>query len=72
MVLDEVINIRDQVFDAPETSSANGLLGDEAEPAFDLTEPGRVGGSVVELEAWPLCQPEAYLGMLMGGVVVND
>jgi hypothetical protein len=43
-VLDEVVDFGDQVFDAPETTSANRLLGDETEPTFDLIEPGRVGG----------------------------
>ena len=71
-MLDEVVNSGDQMFDAPETTSANRLLGDESEPTFDLIEPGRVGGSVVDLEAWSLCQPESYLCMLMGGVVVDD
>ena len=67
-----MVDSGDQVFDAPETTSANRLLGDEPEPTFDLIEPGRVGGSVVDLEARSLCQPESYLGMLVGGVVVYD
>jgi len=71
-MLDEVVDSGDQVFDAPETPSADRLLGDEAEPSFHLIEPGRVGGSVVDLEAGPLRQPESYLGMLVGGVVVDD
>ncbi len=71
-MLDEVVDSGDQVFDAPETPSADRLLGDEAEPSFHLIEPGRVGGSVVDLEAGPLRQPESYLGMLVGGVVVYD
>ncbi len=71
-MLDEVVDSGDQVFDAPETTSANRLLSDESEPAFDLIEPGRVDGSVVDLEAGPLCEPESYLGTLVGGVVVDD
>ena len=67
-----MVDSGDEVFDAPETASANRLLGDESEPAFDLIEPGRVGGSVVDLEAWPLCQPESHFCMLVGGVVVYD
>ena len=71
-MLDEVVDSGDQMFHAPETPPADGLLGDEPEPAFHLIEPGRVGGSVVDLEAGPLCQPESYLGMLVGGVIVDD
>ena len=71
-MLDEVVDSGDQVFDAPETPSADRLLGDESEPTLDLIEPGRVGGSVVDLEARSLCQPESYLCMLMGGIVVHD
>jgi hypothetical protein len=52
-VLDEVVDSGDQVFDAPETTSANRLPGDESEPSFNLIEPGGVGGRVVDLEAGP-------------------
>ena len=71
-MLDEVVDSGDEVFDAPETAFANRLLGDEAEPTFDLIEPGRVGRSVVDLEAGPLRQPESYLGVFVGGIVVDD
>jgi len=71
-MLDEVVDSCDQVFDAPEATSADRLLGDESEPTLDLIEPGRVGGSVVDLEAGTFCQPESHLGMLMSGVVVDD
>ncbi len=50
-MLDEVVDSGDQVFDAPETTSSNRLLGDEPEPTLDLIEPGGVGGSVVDVEA---------------------
>ena len=62
----------DQVFDTPETTSANGLLGDESKPTFDLIEPGGVGRSVVDFEARSLRQPETYPGMFVGGVVVDN
>ncbi len=72
VVLDEVVDSCDQVFDASETTSVNRLLGNESEPTLLLIEPGRIGGSVVDLEAGPLCRPESYLGMLVGGVVIDD
>jgi hypothetical protein len=70
--VDELVDSGDQMFDAPETTSANRLLGDESEPSFNLIEPAGVGGRVVDLEAGPLREPEAHLGMLVGGVVVDD
>ena len=67
-----MIDSGDQVFDAPETPSANRLLSDESKPTLHLIEPGRVGGSVVDLEAGPLRQREPYFRVLMGGVVIDD
>jgi hypothetical protein len=58
--------------DAAEASATDRLLSDQAEPAFDLVQPGRTGGRVVDVEAGPLRQPEAHLGMLVGGIVVDD
>lgn len=71
-MLDEVVDSGDQVFDAPEATSADRLLGYESEPTLHLIEPGRAGGSVVDLEAGPLCQPKPYFCMLAGGVIVDD
>ena len=39
VVLNEIVDASDQFADAPETSPADGLLSDQAEPAFDLVEP---------------------------------
>jgi hypothetical protein len=42
VVLDEVVDSGDQVFDAPETASANRLLSDEPKAAsFKLLYPNR-------------------------------
>ncbi len=71
-VLNEVVDSGDKVFDAAEAAAADGLLGNETEPALDLIEPGSVGGSVVHVKAGPLGQPEAHLGMLVSRVVVDD
>src|SRR5947207_12291256 len=52
------------------------LLGDEvgkiAKEAFDQVEPGRGGGSEVHVEAGMLGQPPLHLGVLVGGVIVDD
>lgn len=71
-MLDEVVHVGDEVFDASEATLADRLLGDEPEPTLDLVEPGRIGWGVVDVEAGPLCEPEPYLVMLVGGVVVHD
>jgi len=71
-VLDELIDSGDEFFDALERSAPDGLLGDESEPSLDLIEPGRVSGCEVEMEAWSRCEPGAYLGVLVGCVVVDD
>jgi len=67
-----VLDAADEIADATEASAANRLLGNQAEPAFHLIEPGRVGRREMDVEAGPLCQPEAHLGMLVGGIVVDD
>jgi hypothetical protein len=72
VVLDEVVDSGDEIFDAAEAAAADGLLGNETELALNLIEPGRVGGGVVHVKAGPLCEPEAHLGMLVGSVVVDD
>ena len=38
-MLNEIIDASDQFADAAETSAADRLLSDEAEPAFDLVKP---------------------------------
>lgn len=72
VVLDEVVDSCDQVSDASEATSTDRLLGDKSEPTLHLIEPGRVGGSVVDLEAGTFCKPESDPGMLVSGVVVDD
>ena len=55
-----------------EGAPANSALGDETEPTFHLVEPRGVGGGVVHVIAGPLGQPGAYLGVFVGGVVIDD
>jgi len=72
VVVDEVVDFGNKVFDVPEAAATDRLWGDETEPSLNLVEPGRVGGCVVNLEAGPFGEPEAHLGMLMRGIVVDD
>ena len=72
IVFREAVDLCDEVLDALEGAAADGLLGDQSEPSFDLIEPGRISGRVVDVESGPRSQPEADLGVLVGGVVVDD
>jgi len=41
--VDERVNALGQFLDGAKGAAADGLLGDQAKPAFDLIEPGRIG-----------------------------
>ena len=58
--------------DRGEGAAADGFLGDDVEPDLDLVDPGGVGGSEVEMVAWPGGEPSLDLGVLGGAVVVDD
>ena len=50
----------DRPFEAPdavEAAAADGLAGDQGEPAFDQVEPGGAGRREVQMKAWMSCQP---------------
>jgi hypothetical protein len=47
-------------------------LGDEGEEPFDLVEPGGIGGREVNVPTRTAGEPSSDLGMLVGGVVVDD
>ena len=49
VVRDEVIDALYELLDAGERTAANGLVGDQREKAFDLVEPGAVGGDEVHV-----------------------
>jgi len=46
--------------------------GDEGEEAFDLVEPGGIGGREVNVPTRTAGEPSLDLGMLVRGVVVDD
>ena len=68
----ERVDFLDEIGNAGERTTADGALGNEPEPAFDLVEPGGIRGDVVHVIAGPLRQPSAHLGMFVGGIVVDD
>ena len=71
-MVDELIDSFDERFHVREGAATDGLLRDDAEPAFDQIEPGCIGGREVNVESWPSCEPGFDLGMLVRSVVVDD
>ena len=50
VVANIVFDSVEEVFDTLKGAPADGLLGDEPEPAFHLVEPGRIGWCEVDVE----------------------
>jgi len=71
-VIDEELDFGNQLFDAGERAAADRLLGNDAEPAFDLVEPGSISGGVVDVVSRPLCQPGFHFGMFVCGVIIDN
>jgi hypothetical protein len=69
---DVTIDFADELADAAERTTPNGLVGDEREPALDLIEPARVGGGVMEVEARMAGEPGFDPWMLVCRVVVGN
>ena len=72
VLLHEGVDFTSQFLDVGEGAAADGLLGDEPEPALDLVDPGGVGGSAVHMVAGSARQSGFDFGVLVGGVVVYD
>src|SRR5277367_5115546 len=72
VVPNELVNARNEFANAAEAAATDSLLSDESKPAFDLVDPGRIGGCVVDMQARPLPEPGAHFGVLVGGVVIHD
>ena len=72
MGTDEVVDFFDEVRGGNERAATDGALSDEGEEAFDLVEPGGIGGREVNVPTRTACEPSSDLGMLVGGVVVDD
>lgn len=68
----ELLDALDEVSYATEGAAANCPLGDDAEPAFDLVEPGGGRGREVQVVAGVAREPGAHLAMLVGAVVIED
>ena len=55
-----------------EHATLEPLFGEFGEEALDGVQPGRRSRREVEGEAWMAAEPVDHLGMLVGGVVVQD
>jgi hypothetical protein len=69
---DEAVDFFDEVGGGLEGATTDGALGDEGEEAFDLVEPGGIGGREVNVPTRTAGEPSLDLGMLVRGVVVDD
>src|SRR6476659_4645445 len=69
---DEAVDLFDQVGGGDEGASTDGALSDEGKEAFDLVEPGGIGGREVNVPTRTAGEPGSDLGMLVGGVVVDN
>ena len=61
-----------QISHALKTSAHDGLLGEIPEKSFHHIKPGSTGGGKMQVEASMTSQPGFDLGMLVGGVVVDN
>lgn len=55
-----------------EHAASDAPAGDDGEEALDGVDPGCRGRREVEDPSWMIGQPFQHLGMLVGGVVVDD
>ena len=72
VVLQVVLDGRDQFLDAAEDPAPKALLRQLAEPALDQVEPRSAGRREVQLEARVGVEPLAHRLVLVGAVVVED
>src|SRR5260370_33374448 len=68
----EAVDLVHQLFDAAEGATTNGFVGDQAEEALHLVEPGAVSGNEMQVPARTLGKPDFHPRVLMRAVVVHD
>jgi hypothetical protein len=69
---DEAIDCCLQVYDRQEDAALQSPLGEFCEEAFDGVEPRTRCWREVECEALVSIEPSSHIGMLVGGVIVED
>ena len=70
-MIDVVLDLGNEFFDALEGSTSDSFLGNDVEPDFDLIEPGGIGRSVMHVPSFVGGQPALYLWMLVCRIVVD-
>jgi len=68
----EVIDLTHEFFDAAEGAATDGFLGDQAEEALHLVQPGTVSGNEVNVPARMPGEPGFHPSMFVRAVVVDD
>ena len=71
-LVDEAVDGGLEVDDGAEHAASEPAPGQLGEEALDAVEPGRRGGREVKNEPGVALQPIHDLGMLVGGIVVED
>ena len=66
------VNGLDQDPNALKTPAHDGLLGKTPEESLYQVEPGSAGRSKMDVKAPMARQPGFYLGMFVGGVVIDN
>ena len=62
----------DEFFQIAEDATPKPILSQVAKEAFHHVEPGRAGGSEVQMKSRMPRQPALHFGMFMGGIVIAD
>ena len=71
-MVEVLVDGRFELGNGGEDAASDAVLGDQAEEALDLIEPGGRGGGEVQVKARVLGQPCLNVGMLVRSVVVED
>lgn len=72
MIVQVLFDSSDEIVYIAETSPADTLFGQVAEPAFDHVQPGTRSRDKVQLETWMPPEPGFHPGVLVGPVIVHN
>lgn len=72
VLLDKGADLAFEVGHRIERAATNGLLSDQAEPSFDLIEPGAIRWGEVQMKTRATSEPSPDLHMLVRAVVIAD
>ena len=70
--LDECIDVAGELVNAGEAGAAEGLAGQDREPALDLIEPRGMGWCEMKVDLRMLSQPSIFFGFVRVKVIQND